>query len=210
MFAHIVKEAFAREGVAVSYQFFPWKRALLMAEHAEVSASPGWIQTEERSKLFLFSDPVLISRTTLFYRRDRPLVFNTMADLKGKTIGAAVGYTYGEAFDQAAQGGEFTVDRTSSDEANLRKLLLGRLDAVAVNRAVGFDILTRFTDAEQKQLAATDRNVNEQASRMAVSRALPNAEQLLKTFNTGLAKLQRDGTVKRLLADVETGVYSKP
>jgi len=211
VFAHIVKEAFARKGLTVMYEFYPWARALSLAQAGDrVAATPGWIQTPERSESFLFSDPVVLSREVLFYRADKSIVFTRVEDLQGLRIGAALGYSYGPEFDAAEKAGVLTVERTSSDDQNLRKLLAGRLDAVALNRVVGFELLSHFSAAERRLIVASDRSLAEKQSRMAVGRARPGAEALIRTFNEGLAEVIQDGTARRWLAAAENGEYHLP
>ena len=208
VFAHIVKEAFAREGLDVSYEFYPWKRALLLAENGSVSGSPGWIMSNERARTFLFSDPVILSKEVLFFRKDKPVNFRTLADLKGKTLGATIGYSYGAAFDAAEKAGDFTLDRAIDDTSNLRKLLAGRFDMIVLNRAVGFELLHSFPTADRERIAASTVSVSEKQSRMVIAKTLPNAEKLMQTFNQGLAKVIKDGTAKRFLEDAEAGRYA--
>jgi len=208
VFAHIVKEAFAREGVAISYEFYPWKRALLLAQEGQVAGSPGWVMNDERAKVFLFSEPVVLSKEVLFFRKDQPIAFTTLADLKGKALGTTLGYSYGREFDAAAKSGLFTLDPAPDDVASLRKLLLGRVHAVVLNRAVGFELLGKFTESERAQIAVSSASVSEKQSRLVIAKSLPNGPQLMATFNQGLAKIVREGTVRRLLEDAEAGKYT--
>lgn len=210
VYAHIVKEAFQREGISVHYSFYPWKRALQLTKEGEAAASPGWKVTDERSKDFLFSNPVIISKTVLFFRKNTPLDFKTIENLAGKTVGTTNGYSYGEYFDNASKQGTIKTDPAPNDELSLKKLLAGRIDMVAMNRTVGFDILSRFPPDERNWIIASNKSIDEQPSRLAISRTYPNALQLMDTFNLGLAKISQDGTLQKLLKDAESGGYHLP
>lgn len=210
VYAHIVKEAFQREGINIHYEFYPWKRALQLVKEGEAAASPGWKVTDERLKDFLFSDPVIISKTVLFFRKNTPFGFKTIEDLAGKTVGTTNGYSYGEYFDNASKQGTIKTDPAPNDELSLRKLLAGRIDMVAMNRAVGFDILSRFPPDERSWISASNSSIDEQPSRLAISRTYPNAQQLMDTFNRGLAKISHDGTLQKRLKDAEAGGYRLP
>ncbi|WP_460530795.1 substrate-binding periplasmic protein [Chitinimonas naiadis] len=208
VFAHIVTMAFAREGLSVRYDFYPWKRALLLAEHGKIDGSPGWVMTDERAQTLLFSDPVILSREVLFFRKEKPVEFNTLADLKGKVIGITLGYSYGDAFDKTVADGSLSTESASNDETNLRKLLAGRLDAVALNRGVGYHLLaSKFSPVERARLVDSRQYLSEKQSRLAIGKALPGATALMASFNRGLAKLHQDGTIKRMLDAADRGDY---
>ncbi|WP_163831367.1 type 2 periplasmic-binding domain-containing protein [Spartinivicinus ruber] len=46
---HIVTEAFKVEGINVTYDWLPWKRAYQSVVDGKLDASPGWIQTEQEN-----------------------------------------------------------------------------------------------------------------------------------------------------------------
>lgn len=208
VFAHIVAEAFKREGLQVAYELMPWKRALSLVESGALQGSPGWTHGEERARQFLYSDPVLISREVLFFPKKRPLRFRGEEDLRGLVLGATTSYLYGPTISQLEQAGQLRLDRAPSDELSLRKLLLGRVDAVLLNREVGLELLRRkFTPEEREALDYSERAVAEKPSHMVMSRALPEVPTLLLAFNRGLAQLQREGLVKRWLDEANRGGY---
>lgn len=209
VFAHLVTEAFRREGLQVEYQLMPWKRALSLVESGALHGSPGWAFSEERARLFHYSAPVIISRDVLFYARERPLNVRGLADLEGRQIGATTGYHYGTQIEQLEQQGRLRLDRAPSDELSLRKLLLGRLDGVLMNREVGLELLrSRFSAQERAGIEHSERALSEKPSHMLMSRALPEVPALLQAFNRGLAKLQREGLAKRWLDEANRGAYA--
>jgi len=208
VFAHIVAEAFRRESLQVAYESMPWKRALSLVESGALHGSPGWTHSEERARLFLYSDPVLISREVLFFAKKKPLRFRGEEDLRGLVLGATSSYHYGPLIGQLEQAGQLRLDRAPSDELSLRKLLLGRVDAVLLNREVGLELLRRkFTPEEREMLDYSERAVAEKPSHMVMSRARPEVPALLTAFNRGLAQLQREGLVRRWLDEANRGGY---
>ncbi|MDC8783914.1 substrate-binding periplasmic protein [Roseateles koreensis] len=200
VFAQVVSEAFAQQGFAVQYQIMPWKRALADVESGYLHGSPGWGLTPERAQKFLYSDPVILSHDALFFLKRRPLLFQRDEDLRDKLLGATSGYHYGPLIQQYEAEGILRVDRAPSDEASLRKLLLGRVDGLLMNREAGVFLLkTRFTSAEQAEVVISPRAVGSKTSHMVMSRALPEVPGQLKAFNLGLAELRQRGRVQELL-----------
>jgi polar amino acid transport system substrate-binding protein len=208
VFAHIVSQAFRSEGLTVEYLSVPWQRALMMVESGAVHGSPEWLHTEERARLYLYTDPVITSREVVFSLRSRPLQFEQIAQLAGKHLGGAIGYNYGEAVTKAEREGLLQIERVAQDETNLRKLLGRRLDGVLLNQDVGLDLLRqKFSPAEAALVQVSEVAVAEKPSHMVMSRALPEVPSLILAFNQGLARLRRDGSLQQMLDAAARGAY---
>lgn len=148
----LVSEAFRRMGQSASIELLPLARALLLVENGQAAAMFTVKKTPEREAKYLFSsEPVLFQDYVIFVASDSALAFR--GDLKAlamSSIGVVAGTSYGAIFDAAARQGAFKkLETTGSHEANFRKLLAGRMDAVVCSRAVGVEIL--------RQLQATRR-----------------------------------------------------
>ncbi len=203
LFAQIVSLAFERAGYAVHYEQMPWRRALADMEQGLLDGSPGWAFTEERAAKFLYSDPVLMSRDALFFLKARPLEFQTDEQIQGSLLGATAGYFYGPLIQQYEAQNLIRLDRAPNDEASLRKLLLGRVDAVLMNRETGLHLLaTRLSAEERAQFDVARRFISAKTSHLLMSRARPGVTGLLGAFNQGLAALHRAGEIQRILGDL--------
>ena len=53
-----------------------------------------------------------------------------MVELKGKRVGINRGVSYGEVFDGARRAGLFEAEAVTDNRANLKKLIMGRLDGL--------------------------------------------------------------------------------
>lgn len=196
--SRIVTQAFALEGIAVEYTFFPWARAYVAAQRGEFDASIGWYWNEERERDFLFSDPVFVEAQVLFHLRERPVAWTRLEDLKGLRIGATLGYTYGEAFQRLEAARTFGVERITSDELNLKKLLAGRLDAVVISKAVGERLLPTLGESAAARIAVNPRPVHSGPLHVIFPRKLAQSAQWLAVFNRGLKTLKANGDLERL------------
>ncbi len=116
-------------GVKFRIQRYPWARA----EHNARSGAGlifGLPKTPERLRELRYSNPAVRRTLWLVTRSDATFPFETLADLKGKTIGAVHGYSYGEEFEQS-RNKLFRVDDDLPSRSNrLRRLLLKRVDVV--------------------------------------------------------------------------------
>ncbi|MES2047745.1 MAG: transporter substrate-binding domain-containing protein [Pseudomonadota bacterium] len=107
----------------------PWKRAMDNALQGD-GILLGMSITTERAKKFAFSDPINMSRNWLITRCDAKFQFDTLADLKGKTLGVVLGTSAGEQFDQQANILFKLENDTGAGISRLQKLMAGRMDAL--------------------------------------------------------------------------------
>lgn len=122
-------EFIEREGnLQIQQQRSPWPRALQAAENGE-GVLYGVSKTKEREKIFHFSLPIQSKYMFLVTRSDAQFRFNTMADLKDKTIGIPRGFSYGDRFD-AMKVNLFKVEVDNyAPLSRIYKLLFRRMDA---------------------------------------------------------------------------------
>lgn len=166
----------------------PWKRAVKVGLD-----SPGYqgYYPEYRSATLtgtcLFSDPVGSGPLGLVHRMDRPILWNTLADLKGYRLGTVQGYVNTEAFDQMAASGLLTVEAAIDDATNLRKVLGRRIDAAVIDLNV-----FRYAMQAEPELVGHENEL--QASPTLIEtktlhvcfRATAEAARLRDRFNEGL------------------------
>ncbi len=199
LISQIVTEAFAQEGVNAKYTFYPWSRAMVHVEKGLEDASSAWYWSEERAKTFLFSDPVFVEQQVLFHRKDNPVKWSDMEDLRGKRIGATIGYFYGEAFQQAENAQLFHVERVSTDEQNFKKLVFGRVDVVVASRFVGQALIkSLFPPEETATITYHPRPVNEGPLHLIV-KINAKGQEWMDVFNRGLANLKASGQYDQIL-----------
>lgn len=135
-------------GHEVTWELLPWKRALHTVTLGRAQAILDIVPNPERVETFIFPDePLSTNDTVLFFHRDRPHHFETLADLAGLKIGVSPGYTYGSPEFMAATG--FVRESAPTFEANLSKLVRGRLDMVAMDRRVGLYMAQELGVADQ-------------------------------------------------------------
>lgn len=205
----IVREAFESEGLEVKVVYYPWARAIALAGQAGSGIDGVYpiSRSSEREALFYFSQPVAAGTNGFFHLRSRPFTWRTLADLGGVSIGANVGYSYGDAFQAAERKKAIRVERVGDPATNFRKLLAGRLDLVLMNVDEGkYTLATQFP-GDAWRVDVHPRVVVAQDDFLAVGRHQPRARALIETFNRGLARLHEEGKLERYLAESRRGDY---
>lgn len=199
---HIIDEAFAEENVTVHWGFFPWARSYRLAQKGLWDGSAAWACTPERAPFFYFSDPIIPVRLAFFHRRDEPIDWTTLDDLRGLRIGLSRDYYYGDAINEAIADGILEPDMARSDVINFRKLLAGRIDLFPIDVAVGRRLLVEtFSQEDIEQLAVHPRVVYATQLRLMLSRQIPGNEERMKQFNLGLQRLNARGRVDAIMAE---------
>lgn len=204
--SRIVSEAFAAEGVTVSFKFRPWPRAYTEAQRGLVHGSVVWgtgASWSQRHGDFLFSAPVFEDQSVFFYRKDIDFKWTTYADLAHYRMGGVAGYEYRFQNEPGVR-----IDRAPSDELTLRKLVAGRVDVFPSSLHVGNYILRkRFTPEEAAQVAIYDGSFNVTKYYLILARSRPDSAALMDKFNKGLKRLQDSGRYARYMADLQAGRY---
>jgi polar amino acid transport system substrate-binding protein len=202
--SRIVEEAFALEGIQVKWEFYPWARALRSAERGNSDGSAVWLRSPEREQAFFISEPVVDSGYYLFHRKDHPIEWKEVADLKPLRVGGAIDYDYGQAFQQAERDGTLKVKRLSNEEQGLRMLLAGRLDVFPMDKVVAFDLLhSQFSRAARSQLSFHPQPLRSDSLHLLLSKKVPGNEQRMAQFNRGLKSLQDSGKVSQYLLEIQ-------
>ncbi|MBD1549915.1 substrate-binding periplasmic protein [Pseudomonas typographi] len=131
----IANEVFRRLGVEVRWEFLPWRRCLMMVEQGQADGVLDIFQTRDRAPLLIYPDhPLSEVEFVLFQANARRHSVQRLTDLRGLSVGTQAGFQYGPAFDDAPQ---FRREPAPTLQANLGKLVLGRIDLLITDRRAG-------------------------------------------------------------------------
>ena len=191
----LLNAVFKRMNVDVSVKTLPWKRALKMGELGEAGIG-GIYKTAERQKIYDYSAPLYTERVLLYVRMDDVFAFNTLPDLKGKMIGSLLGWSYGDAFDQARQAGTVTVHEVPNDKKNFYKLVHGRLDGVIALELAGDLVLAR--EGYRDRIVALEMPVAVNETYLVFAKR-SQRKRFLDRFNATLKAMRDDGTYDRVI-----------
>jgi len=117
---------------------YPLPRILAYAKNGEGIVF-GLSKNRERLSQLVFSEAVYANTVWMIARSDNTFKFDSIADLKGKTIGIVRGASYGDDFDKQSNVLFKVEDDVSSNSSRLKKLLNKRMDVMLLS--------TSFTQA---------------------------------------------------------------
>lgn len=123
----------------------------------------------------------------VFTREGTPRL-TSLEDLAGHRVGITRGYPYAR---EVSDGKLFVVEPANSDEANLKKLVAGHIDAFILDEKTGIKAL-EATGLTQKVQYDQSRPVSRQEVYYAFQNT-PEGRQLAERFSAALAELKQDG-----------------
>ena len=208
--ARIIRESFAIEGIEVRFSYFPWSRALALVHSPDYETSAVWSCTEDRSREFVFSAALIPYGWYFYYRAGQHFDWETLTDLQGMTVGLTQDYSYGETLADVIKSGLVYGDVTTSDLANLKKLLLGRIDLFPMDPVVGETmIMQQLGPVAASRLTFHPKPVRTAFFRLPFSRNDEKSARLIQAFNKGLASLRESGRYKAII-DEALEAFSSP
>lgn len=208
--AQIIREAFANEDIEAEFTFFPWSRALALVKTRAYHSSAVWSCTRERSRDFLYSAPILPYEYVFYHREKMAFDWDSLSDLRGMAVGLTQDYSYGQTLSGAIDTGLVTADVTTSDLANFRKLLLGRVDLFPMDPVVGEAMISEQLGPEARaRLEFHPRPLRSALYHLPFSREDPEAGRLRRAFDRGLAKLRESGRYQKII-EIALKAHSSP
>ncbi len=119
-------------GDTYAIQMYPWARAQKLAREAP-GALMNVSMNAQRLEIFDFSEPMYFDDVLVVVLKSKPLKFDKLSDLSGKTLGGNNGGSYGEDIDDAIRNKLFSIEHDNSPTQRLNKLLAGgRMDAALI------------------------------------------------------------------------------
>lgn len=133
----IVRRAFAHMGEKVVIHVLPWKRALTMVRAGTADGIFTAYKTEARLRFLDYSQTVLMPQTlSIWARRGSRVPYDgTLESLSDTPLGLVRDISYGAHVDGAVRARALRMlDYAPVSAQNITKLLVGRTDAVIMNR----------------------------------------------------------------------------
>ncbi|CAN7706156.1 transporter substrate-binding domain-containing protein [Pseudoduganella sp. LjRoot289] len=117
-------------------KIYPWPRAERNALNG-TGLIFGLPKTADRLRELHYSDAASSNTLWLVTRSDATFPFQGIQDLRGKTLGAVRGYSYGDEFERERNKLFRVDDEIASRATRLQRLLLKRVDAVLLYQPSG-------------------------------------------------------------------------
>lgn len=176
----------------------PWARSYNNALNGN-GGIVGISITDERLKLFDYSDPIYYDKVILVVKKGNEFVFRKNRDLKGKVIGVCRGCSFGLDFEDAKK--YFILVEDDSSPVRLRKVLAGVLDAAIISPGEYAlnSIIQKTHDLSISQFTILDKPISMDSNHLAFAKDL-KMEKFLKKFNQVIKKGNRTGVIDKIVA----------
>lgn len=95
--------------------------------------APSWFPSAPQQR-YLWSEPLMEDEDLVLSRKAKPVVFEGVQSLRGLTLGGVFGHVYRDTDPMTLRGELRRID-AFTQEANLRMLMLGRVDVIFLSRS---------------------------------------------------------------------------
>lgn len=123
---------------------YPWKRAIYLLKRGEADALFSANHAPEREEYAYYPEEPLTDTPWCIWSKAGSGI-ETLDDLKGKSVGVVIGYSYTPEFWKFIRN-YCDVQEVHSDEINFKKLSLGRIDATIADFGNGHFLATSLND----------------------------------------------------------------
>ena len=199
----IARAVFAAAGHQIDYKLMPWTRTLEEVRKGTFAGAVGASQADAPDLVY-GSVPLAIADTAFAVKKGRAFRYSGPAALDGLKVAAIKDYSYDggeiDAYLKAnADKGDHIQFNAGDDAgpANLKKLMLGRVDIVVENPMVLAYAVRQLNLTDQIEIipvgAPNDIFV-------AFSPADPKAKQWAELLSAGMTKLRQSGELATILA----------
>ncbi|WP_170921386.1 substrate-binding periplasmic protein [Desulfovibrio gilichinskyi] len=187
----LVKAAFNAMGYKVEFRFTPWKRAIRNVQKSQdiLGYFPEYYSAA-RAQDFIFSDSIGCSPIGVLMRVEKPVLWDSVADLSKYRIGLVSGYVNTADLDELVVKGKMDIDYAPSDDSNIKKVIRNRIHGAVVDVNVYNYISLADSDVTKFRTKLTFFNKLLGINRLYVCfRNNKKGQRLTRIFNEGLKKI---------------------
>jgi polar amino acid transport system substrate-binding protein len=130
----VATAAFKAMGYDLKIEFYPWNRAVLYAktDPKYIGYFPEYYSKENEAD-FLYSAPMGTGPLGFVERKDSPVKWQSLNDLKPLTIGVVNGYINTAEFDEMVSAKKLKVDGVVDDNTNVVKVANKRIPLAVID-----------------------------------------------------------------------------
>lgn len=156
--AEALRQTLKKRGITVEFVFYPWVQAQKNgSKRSFVGYFPAW--KEEILPGFKASSAMFASPVVFMERKEGPLRWDELKDLKGKTFGVTEGYGNTSEFNNLVKDGSFKTVTVLNEESTIRKLISGSVDAVLIDMFVGNYYLNKVFSSYKEKVTLNNKVV---------------------------------------------------
>ncbi|MDF2177681.1 transporter substrate-binding domain-containing protein [Aliiglaciecola sp. CAU 1673] len=186
----VAKAAFKAMGHELVVEFYPWSRAMKLASDPGSKYMGYFPEYSYESEEFSFSTPMGQGPLGLVESADKPITWNTTADLANYKLGVVQDYVNTEELDALIAAGTIKAQAVVSDDKNVQKVAAKRIDAAVIDANVLQYLLDNdksLADAKGKVQMNVKLLVNKDLH--VAFKNTEDGKKWLDIFNQGLSKI---------------------
>ncbi|MHA7773692.1 substrate-binding periplasmic protein [Roseibium sp. M-1] len=202
IYAVIVEEAGRRAGSdRLRLEAVPWTRATVLVENGRAQGLVGsYYKPEDRPWIRHWSEPIFNEEVSVFCREGVASKDWTYPDdFEGLLFGNIAGYRApGQRFFELVAEGKIKLEEAQTNEQNLSRLVLGRIDCYVVER-LATEMLMRQNKYETVEIVAT---ASMEPAYIGYSDKFtgPEADAFIDAMDAAIREMKSDGTIDRIVA----------
>ncbi len=192
----LVITALDRAGYATNVSFDKWARILEGTEIGVYDVIVAAWRTEEREKLFEFSEPYLFNEIKFIKRKGKPYTYEKLSDFKGLLIGTVDSYAYSPEFDETK-----LLIKVPSNHViqNLLLLRQGRIDLTLDDQWAIRHEIAAYMPSAASEFEFLPQPLARRGLHLLVSRAHPKHKEIVAAFNKAVKEMKADGSFDKIV-----------
>jgi polar amino acid transport system substrate-binding protein len=196
--SEIVTAAFYKEGYRTEIKVVPWKRGFEKTKDGVYDGLFGCWHRKEREQWFIYSEP-LIANELVFLKKSGTVISldGDYSSLKNYRIGYIRGYAYPPIFESVKDS--LKIEMVTKNIHNLKKLEIGRLDLIMIDRLLSRYILRTEMPASEEAFEEIDLILARDPNHLVFSKESLDARAKAAAFARGLNYLKKEGIIEKIL-----------
>lgn len=192
--SEVVVAAFQDQGVSTQVRFMPWQRGYMETRNGLHTGTFPYVKNEERQRDFWFSQPLYPDVVRIFVLADA----DPTLGWAGQSVCVPQGYNIARVAP-FIENQQARMERPPDMLNCFQMLQRGHVRAVWCSEMVA-EFVTRDLRREGLRLKPLTLGLEYPVELyLIISRQLPQAQQWIERFNTGLARIQKNGTYGKIL-----------
>jgi polar amino acid transport system substrate-binding protein len=195
MSTEVVQAALDAAGHTYEIRFMPWARAYQIALTKPNTLVYSIARTTEREALFAWVGEIAPFGASLYQRADQPVIkLNELSDARLLQVGVY----RGDAKEAVLRKNGFqNLQTTEDDHLNLRKLMLGRIDLIAIDDSVIGPLLAEEGIASNK--VRRTLGIDEVSGHLYMAFHKETDPDLVISVQRGLELIKENGQYEQIL-----------
>lgn len=200
--ASVATAAFKAMGYDLKIEFYPWNRAVAYAKDDPkyIGYFPEYY-SKENEAYFLYSASMGNGPLGFVERKDSPVKWNSLNDLKNVTIGVVSGYLNTVEFDAMVASKQLKVEAVIDDNTNIVKVANKRMPLAVIDpNVLTYLLYNEKVSIPYRDVVQFNAKTLELKTLHICFKKGPEGEKWDAIFNEGLKKINADKIMKDYFA----------